>query len=76
MLVDISQPGKEPPAALAELDPREGGLWSVALGLVREDIKLLDCYVEWEGVKVAMPSLDFKRESFLPMGQGKVQPRW
>lgn len=35
VLVDVSQPGKEPPAAVAELDPRGGGLWSVALGLVR-----------------------------------------
>lgn len=25
--------------------------------------------MEWEGVKMAMPSLDFIRESFLPMGQ-------
>lgn len=35
VLVDISQPGKESPAALVELDPREGGLWSVSLGLLR-----------------------------------------
>lgn len=35
MLVDVSQPGEEPLAALAQLDPCGGGLWSVALGLVR-----------------------------------------
>lgn len=35
VLVAVSQPGVEPPAALAQLDPCGGGLWSVALGPVR-----------------------------------------
>lgn len=52
VLVNVSQPGKEPPAALAQLDPCGGGLWSVAFRAckIRHKVdRLLHGGGRWQG---------------------------
>lgn len=77
MLVN-SQPSKEPPHTLAQLDPCGGDLWLVTSGLVRCAIKLIILVRgggRWKGEKALFGFHKGKVSSLWSRGRSLVQPR-